>query len=205
MCSSVHKPHGVLPGRPWDKLFKWVACLALPLMMFASHAHELVSNRATLVLRDGHQLTVTLFINYVDALHKTLTPKLSFEEFLLVHAAMTPAEFQQAAARAHSQLEADTRLTGQDGKALVLSNWRWPVTAAVHSALQQRAMQIVVDGLRDHRHEPVVEVQSEASFAAEPKSVTLKLPDTLKPVLIVSYKPTQVWMDPAADAKTVKF
>ena len=59
-------------------------------------AHELEDNRATLVLRDDNHVTLTLFINYVDALHAALAPGQPLPAFLLVYSAMKPADFRAA-------------------------------------------------------------------------------------------------------------
>ena len=182
------------------------ACLALAMLgaNFGAQAHELQSTRATLVLRDSHQLSLTLYVNYVDTLYKTLAPGKPFEEFVMVHAAMPPAQFAQAAAKAHRQLESATQLSVPGSKPLTLTHWRWPVAAQAQSELQQRAMQLVA-GPGKHQHESISEIQAEALSVNEAVSATLKLPEVLQPALLVSYRASQVWMAAKSGAKTVKF
>jgi hypothetical protein len=171
----------------------------------ASQAHELQTNRVMLVLRDSHHLSLTFFIDYIDAIYDTLAPDQPFEKFVMVHSAMAPAAFKQALTRAHQKLEADTQLVGPGGKALTLTNWRWPDAVNVQDALKQRAMRMVVGSKEPHTHEPAFEVRAEATVSTTPKSVKLKLPEVLQPALLVSYRPAQVWIGAKSGAKTVHF
>jgi hypothetical protein len=181
------------------------ALLVTGMLVTGAHAHELQTNRVTLVLRDSHHLSLTFFIDYVDAIYDTLAPELPFEKFVMVHSAMAPAAFKQALTRAHKKLEADTQLTVPGGKALALTNWRWPDAVKVQDALKQRAMRMVVGSKEPHTHETAVEVQAEATASTTPASVTLKLPEVLQPALLVSYRPAQVWIAAKSGAKTVRF
>jgi hypothetical protein len=181
------------------------ALLVTGMLASVSQAHELQTNRVMLVLRDSHHLSLTFFIDYVDAIYDTLAPELPFEKFVMVHSAMPPVAFKQALIRAHQKLEADTQLTGPGGKALALTNWRWPDAVKVQDALKQRAMRMVVGSKEPHIHEPAVEVQAEATASTTPTSVTLKLPEVLQPALLVSYRPAQVWIGAKSGAKTVRF
>jgi hypothetical protein len=77
---------------------KFKGALFLALLVPNLFAHELQDNRATRVLRDEYHLSLTLFINYTDALFLALAPKRPFQEFLLVYSAMGQfaEEFQKA-------------------------------------------------------------------------------------------------------------
>ena len=172
-----------------------------------SQAHELQSNRATLVLREGQQLALTLYINYLDALHKIIAPSQPFEAFLMSHAAMPPAVFAQSVTKAHAQLEANTQLTLPGQKRTALVNWRWPDAAQTQAGLQQRSMQMVVgdNAAGKHLHEEPTVVQADAKAAAGASAVTVTLPAVMQPVLLVAYRSSQVWMDVKNSTKTVRF
>ena len=181
------------------------ACL-LWAMLTSVSAHELQSNRATLVLRDDQYLTLSLFVDYTGVLHKVLAPQQPLEAFVLMYAAMTLQAFQAQLLSAQRKLQGSTAVVLHDGKAASLTQWVWPDVAAVQKLLQQRAMQLVV-APADHSHVAQTEIRAETTSASEGdfNSVTLQLPAELQDVLVVSYKPKQVWASPGKASPTVRF
>jgi hypothetical protein len=175
------------------------------LLASQSYAHELESNRVTLVQRDSQHLALTFYIDYVDAVYDILAPERPFEEFVMLHSAMPLAGFKLALDQAHKKLVADTQLSAAGGKALAISNWRWPDAARVHDSLKQRAMQLVVGAGQQHAHATVFEVQAEVTSVAPITAVSVKLPAVIQPALLVWYRPQQVLIDSKLGAKTVRF
>ncbi len=184
-----------------------VVCAALVSSLLASsgHAHELQFNRVTLVQRDSQHLALTFFIDYVDAVYDIVAPERPFEEFVMLHSAMPLAPFKLVLERAHTKLVTDTQLSTAGGKALAISNWRWPDAAKVHDSLKQRAMQMVVGTGPQHAHAPAFEVQAEVTATTPISVVTVKLPDVIQPAVLVWYRPRQMQLEPKAGAKTVRF
>lgn len=175
------------------------------LLASSTYAHELQANRVTLVQRDSQHLALTFYIDYVDAVYDILAPERPFEEFVMLHSAMPLATFKLALDRAHKKLVADTQLSAPGGKALAMSNWRWPDAAKVQDSLKQRAMQLVVGAGQQHAHPLVFEVQAQVRSAAPVTAVNVKLPQVIQPALLVWYRPQQALLAPKAGAKTVRF
>lgn len=171
-----------------------------------AQAHELESNRATLVLRDAQHVSLTFFVDYPAVLHQVLAPNRTAQEFMLMVAAMKPEEFQAQLQEAQRKLQSSTILKTHKGKPAELINWSWPKAAAVQSQLQQRAMQSVV-AASDHSHVVPTEIRVEAKSnnAADFTLVTLKLPAQFQQVLVVSYQPKQVWLKPHAVSPAISF
>jgi hypothetical protein len=171
-----------------------------------AQAHELDSNRATLVLRDQQHLSVTFYLDYASVLHQVLAPQKPVQEFLLMASAMKPQEFQVQLQAAQRKLQSATVLAPRQGKAAELTQWVWPEATAVQGLLQQRAMQAVV-APSDHAHTVRTEVRAEARSgkAGDFTSVTLRLPTEFKEVLLVSYQPKQVWAKPLAPLPVISF
>jgi hypothetical protein len=181
------------------------ACL-LWAMMLSACAHELQSNRATLVLRDDQHLTLSFFVDYTAVLHQVLAPQQPLEEFVLMYAAMKPQALQAQLLNAQRKLQGSTAVVLRDGKAANLTQWAWPDAAAVQKLLQQRAMQLVI-APADHSHVAQTEIRAETTSASEGdfNSVTLQLPAELQDVLVVSYQPKQVWASPGKGSPTIRF
>lgn len=97
-----------------------------PLVVGAAARHELHDNRATLVLRDRTHISLTLYINCTEALHRALAPTQSITEFVLASAAMQPREVEQALQRAQRRFVDGVKIIPVDGPALTLANWKWP-------------------------------------------------------------------------------
>lgn len=174
-------------------LAAWLACA----LTTAAAAHELPANRVTLVLRDDRHLSLTCFIDYTTALHRALAPQRALHDFVLQYAAMKPAEFQKELLKAQQKFKAGTTLALPTGEPLTLRHWRWPEASHAQQLLQQRAMQSVVGGA-EHAHEMPFEVHAEVASPRAIASVVARLPDEFGKLLVVSYRPRQVWVAPHA-------
>lgn len=178
--------------------------LLLWLMAATVFAHELQANRLTLVLRDRNHLSMTFFIGYTDALHRALAPRRTFREFALVYSAMKPQELEKELLRAQAKFQNDTRLTLSAGKQANITNWKWPDAARVQVLLQESVMQSVV-APSDHSHEAPVDIHAEVIAPQNISSVTIRLPEEFQRVLVVSYRPSQVWVESNTPSPAIKF
>lgn len=186
---------------------QWIAAVVLcmaGLMSGAAHAHEMESNRATLVLREGGHLSLTLYIDYAAALHQALAPGRPFEEFMLTHATMPAVPFQQALDGAHRKFEQATRASMKAGQSLVFRGWQWPAGAQVQKKMRERAMMMVsMQGA--HSHEAPLEVRAELATGEDFHALKMQFPAEFRDVLVVSYRPAQVWVKPDQPSPPVVF
>jgi hypothetical protein len=171
---------------------------------FHAHAHELPENRATLVMRDANHVSMTLYIALTQTLHRALAPQRSFQEFALAYSAMTPESFQAALLKAERRLQGEVRVASDDGQALVVERWSWPEPARVQAALRERAMQTVV-APADHGHEAPMEVRAEVQATQAIRTVHVSFPRSFQRVLVVSYRPKQMWVDAAGASGAITF
>jgi hypothetical protein len=167
-------------------------------------AHDLEENRATLVLRDRTHISVTLYLNYSETLHKVLLPNREYGAFLLIYSAMKPEELQKELQKAQSKFEAGIEIFPQSpaGSKLKFSGWTWPDAKQVQSMLQHQVMQAMIDG---HVHEPPSEIHVDAVAPYAIGAVTVRFPDEFSRVLVVSYRPNQVWVDGNKTSPAITF
>ncbi len=179
---------------------------ALCLLASSALAHELDSNRATLVLRDRQHLAITFFVDYASVMQQVLAPQKPLQEFVLMLSAMQAQEFKAQLQVVHRKLQSTTTLTLHKGKAIQLNQWVWPEASTVQSQLQQRAMQALA-APGEHAHVMRTEIRTEAKSGntSDFSSVKLRLPTEFKDVLVVSYQPHQVWVKPQAPLPTISF
>ena len=176
----------------------------LCLLAASASAHELQANRLTLVLRDRNHLSLTFLIDYTDALHRALSPRRSFDEFVLVYSAMRPEDLKAELLRAQAKLQRSTQLALATGKPVAIANWRWPDAERVQAVLRERAMQAVV-APGDHAHAVPFEIRAEAMSTDDISSSTIRLPEEFQRVLVVSYRPSQRWVEPGARSSEIRF
>jgi hypothetical protein len=167
-------------------------------------AHELQENRATLVLRDRGHVSVTLYIAYTEALNQALAPQRPYAAFLLVYSAIKPEDLQKELLRAQARFQSGTRMYASTGKEIPLINWTWPDAKQVQSILQQHIMQAMVDPA-GHYHEPPIEIHADANSTQEITSLKVQLPEEFRKVLVVSFRPNQVWVEGKGLSPEIKF
>lgn len=169
-------------------------------------AHELQSNRATLVLRDDQHLTLSFFVDYTRVLHKVLAQQQPLEAFVLTYAAMSPQAFQLQLLSAQRTLQTRTVVVLHGGMSATLTQWVWPDAPTVQRLLQQQAMQALI-APADHAHLTQTEIRTEttAANAMDFSAITLQLPAEFEDVLVVSYQPKQVWASPGQASSTIRF
>jgi hypothetical protein len=182
-----------------------LVCAAL-LLPFAApaNAHELMANRATLVLRDDTHVSITLYIAYADALHAALAPQRTTAEFLTMYSAMNPQALQKELTRAQAQFQAGTKVYLANGQPIVLTNWLWPDPRRVQTMMQQRIMQAMVDPT-GHAHDEPLEIHADANATQKIVGLRVQFPPEFQKVLLVWYHPTQTWVDPNTWSPAIRF
>ena len=170
----------------------------------ATSAHEIQDNRATLVLRDQTHISVTLYLAYGDALHMALAPQRPMGEFLMVYSAMRPEQLAKELLRAQTRFQSATRLYLAKGKELWLTNWVFPDAKQVQAMLQQRIMQAMVDPA-GHAHDEPLEIHADANSPEPVTSIRIQFPEEFQKVLVVAYRPSQLWVEPKSWSPAIQF
>jgi hypothetical protein len=183
---------------------KFSMCAFFMLAAGALAAHELQDNRATLVLRDETHISMTIYLAYGDALHMALAPQRPMAEFLVAYSAMKPESLQKELIRAQARFQAATRLYHAAGREIALTNWIFPDAKQVQAMLQQRIMQAMVDPA-GHAHDEPMEIHADANSPEPITSVRIQFPEEFQKVLVVAYRPSQLWVEPKFWSPAIKF
>lgn len=178
--------------------------LVIGLFILPGRAHEVSTNRATLVLREANHIALTLRVNLSDLMRDVLTPKMAPNEFLAQFSAMPSPDFEMHYARVQTLVQSETRMFLPSGRNVPLGQWRWPNAKQVQANIRDSAMQMAVAPL-DHLPEFESEVHAEATAGEDLSDVSLQLPRQLRPILIVNYRPHQVWMKPPNSEVRLRF
>ena len=167
-------------------------------------AHEIESNRATIVLRDQTHISLTLYLSYTDALHLALAPQQSMTEFSLTRAPMAPEVFRQQVSVAEARFMAATHLYLASGEEVPLTHWAFPDSSRVLELLQKRVMQSIVDPA-GHMHDEPMEIHAEASSPEPVTAIRVRFPEEFQKVLLVAYRPAQYWVEPKTWSPQIRF
>ena len=187
-------------------LSRFAVGLVLPLLAAfgSAGAHELVENRATLVQRETTFVAMTLYIDLPEALHRSLAPARPFAEFAAAQASLAPEAFKAVLRQAAQRMQQQTRVTPATGPALAFERWEWPEPARVQAALRERLMEAVV-APGAHSHALPLEVRAELHSVLPIASLRVQFAPALGRVMVVSYRPRQVWVDARSQSPAITF
>lgn len=185
-------------------MLRAVCTIALASLAFCASAHETTDNRATLVLREPTHLAVTLYVGYADALHRTLAPQQPMVDFLAAHASMPAEEFARVSATAQVRWQSGIALRSAQDKPLGDAVWAWPKPAEVQQLLRMRLMQSLADPGRAAHEEPT-ELRAELRISKAITALKVTFPPEFQKVIVVSYRPSQVTLEPGKPAALVQF
>lgn len=182
----------------------WAAAVLALIQAGPVAAHELESSRATLILRDGNHVSMTLYLNLPEVLRKAIAPERGFGEFVLVYSAMEPDRFAAAVKAAEARLETGTRLTDGAGVAPARSAWSWPEAQSTQAELRMLAAELLT-APKEPPHDDPVAVRAEFQTVRPTSSLRVAFPTEMDGVLTVFYRPGQVWLEPGKPSPPLDF
>ena len=200
------------------------ACGLVPRLMLlaiaacgSAGAHELQENRATLVQREANFVAMTLYIDLPAVLHHALAPQRSFAEFAVAHANMPPDAFKAVLTRVATRMQSETQATTTKGRTLAFAHlarpsartlafahWAWPDAPRVQEALRDRLMETVV-APTDPTHTAPLDVHAELHSDLPITALRVQFAPVLGRMMVVSYRPKQVWADSHRPSPAITF
>lgn len=183
----------------------WLA-LALGLLLqvpTGARGHELPADRLTLVQRDATHLGLQLYVDLPALIHRSLAPQTPVAEFMLALSSQSQAEIESALRALRARVESGLKIRRED-ELLSIAHWRWPSAARVQALLQQRAMQLVVTP-NEHAHDDPEEITADVVAPHGIGALSLELPNELKPLMLVNYRPRQRWIDRSSGTVPLTF
>jgi len=182
----------------------WGLIFIFFILLNTCFAHELNENRASLVLRNDTSLSVILYINIGQALHKTLAPQRDQFEFIGFLSSLNEIEFSKQWLLATRKLESQIHVLPKSGQSFKLSalNWGDPKVAQRH--LQESTMRAVIEKNK-HLHSEPYEVKFQINNPTPISSVTLDIPEALQPMTIVSNRIKQTHTSTGKNKTVIDF
>lgn len=166
-----------------------------------AQAHELEHDRLTVVQREPRHLSLQFYVEPLGLMQRTLAPQQPRAEFLAALVAQGPAETEKAWQQVQARFT-DALQLRLGSTPLRLSGWRFPSGKSLHAQLQQRLMrQTVTPQAHVHEEPAVIAVEAVADrdipndLDTRSSPLTVALPPALEPLMLVSYRPQQRWVD----------
>lgn len=184
-----------------------VACAVWGLVLCAcacANAHDLQENRATLVQRDSHLVSMTLYIAMPEAMHRVLAPERPFQEFALAYANLPLVAFKSALLQITSHMQSQTRASTAGGRQQGFERWVWPEPQQIQTALRERLMEAVVAPGKHSQAAPL-EVRAQLHAVRPIRALRVQFPAALGRVTVVSYRPKQIFAEPQQLSPIVLF
>lgn len=185
-------------------MYRLALLLIAALVATAATAHEVQTNRLTLVMREPGHLVLTFYLDYVDALHDALAPNEPEEPFRFRLAALDEEQLSELMALANRRFESEIQLVADTAQTPRIGNWRWPSAALVRKQLQEQVMAALTQP-GTHIHPQIFEVRAEANGGGAYSEIRVRLPSAFDDVIVVSYRPHQTTARPGGQAAVAKF
>ena len=170
----------------------------------AARAHDLVSNRLSLVQREANHVSLTLVIDYVQAMQAVAAPKASLKEFVIACTGMADGPLQRTLGQAQLSLEQGLVLRDTQHRLLRVTALQWPSLGEARRMLQQAAMASIALG-SDKIEPAALELQADVTSAQAIDGIEIQLPPALADMTVLSYKPVQTRVDALSHKATVRF
>lgn len=184
--------------------------------MQVAHTHEIHANRLTLIQRDASHLSLRWQIDLVSALQRTLEPNSEAVPFQVKLLSLPQTQFEAALKRTQSHIEKELELVVDKPKSksrirLTPKSWRWPKPIELRKHLQELTAAEVLRqsgqlSASDHDHSEFFEITAEL---VEPQydlsNIAIKTPSVLGKVMLVYYRPRQIWLDPKSPPEFISF
>lgn len=176
-------------------LMLWAVPAAVAIAAGTARRHELAEASATVVVRDGGHVELRLQVPWADVLRRAWQPRAELVPFLGEVVALPPATLARRLAAVQRALAAEARVAGDDPAGAPLGRWQWPSPEVLRTALQRELMSRLADGAA-FEHASRLAATAEGKLARSPRSVRLRLPMLLGPVLVTVLQPREQWVPP---------
>lgn len=156
----------------------------------AGRAHELETDRLTVIQREPNHLALTLRIDEIALMQRLLAPGSTRNEFLLACVALPPEALENKLSRARTLFAAQFSVRDDRGRIVPLQGWQWPKLQVSRQRLSEAALALIATG-EAHVHAAPAELIADAVATRPLERASIVQPESLPDLTVVSYRPTQ--------------
>jgi hypothetical protein len=172
----------------------WIIILVLQIFLFLGNtsAHDINSNKITLIMREKTHISVILSINLIKAMNQTIAPETKYADFVLSLSNMDPKTFQKEYEKTKSKIASGIYITSKDQNRSFIRDWKWPSPIVLQNQFQVYVMELIT-GNHDHNKEPITEITGEFIDKTDKSKFQIQVSKEIQPVLLISYRPITNW------------
>ena len=174
------------------KLWVYIIVLHLVSLLETTSAHDINSNKITLIMREKSHVSLIMNINLLKAMNLILAPQTKYADFILTFSNMDPKLFQKEYEKTKIKISSGIILLSKDQSKLPTREWKWPLASVLQSQCQVFVMELMT-GNHDHSKEPILEVSTEIIDKTDKSSIQIQVLKEIQPILLISYKPVTNW------------
>ena len=176
-------------------MFKFWICVVI-VSVFTSfrntEAHDINSNKITLIMREKTHISVIMSINLIKAMNQAIAPETKYADFVLSLSNMEPKIFQKEYEKTKAKIASGLYIISKDQNRSFIRDWKWPSPIVLQNQFQVYVMELVT-GTHDHNKEPIMEITGEIIDKNDKSKIQIQVSKEIQPILLVSYKPSTTW------------
>lgn len=175
-----------------SKLWVYIIVLHLVSLLETTSAHDINSNKITLIMREKTHISVVMSINLLKAMNQAIAPETKYADFVLSLSNMDPKTFQKEYERTKAKIASGLYITSKDQNRSFIRDWKWPSPIVLQNQFQVYVMELVT-GTHDHNKEPIVEITGEFIDKTDKSKFLIQVSKEIQPALLISYRPLTNW------------
>jgi hypothetical protein len=175
-----------------QKIWFYIIALFFFLTVGNASAHDINSNKISLIMREKSHISVVMNINLLKAMNHVVSPQVKYADFIMTFSNMEPKLFQREYEKTKIKIISGLIVFAKDQSKLSTRDWKWPMPRELQNQFQIYVMELMT-GNHDHSKEPIYEITAEIIDKADKSSIQIQVLKEIQPILLISYKPTTNW------------
>ena len=143
-----------------QKIWFYIIALFFFLTVGNASAHDINSNKISLIMREKSHISVVMNINLLKAMNHVVSPQVKYADFIMTFSNMEPKLFQREYEKTKTKIISGLIVFAKDQSKLSTRDWKWPTPNELQNQFQIYVMELMT-GNHDHTKEPIYEITAE--------------------------------------------
>jgi len=179
-------------------------CLTVLCTMSLANAHEVASNRLSLVQRESSHISATFYVSPQDFFKPVLGVQITAPTIYIHLASLGDDAFLDLFTKAQNFYQQNINFKLNKDKMAQRGDWQFASWQSVRQQIQLDLAQQLVNP-NAHAHTEPVQFSVQLTGNSELSVVQPKLPPHWGKVLVIASKPRQRWIDSTESSQWIKF
>ena len=168
------------------------------------NSHEVIENRASIVLRNKNHLQISIYLNIGQVLYLMSNQKEEWTSFISFYAALSDAQFNEEIKKTKLLIQNGIYIQSIIGTNLQITAWRWPDNKSLREHIRNLAMQALV-APELHGHAKPIEIFAQSIDTKNISNLSIGIIPALRPMTIVTTEPKLYRLESSQSLKVIQF